>query len=351
MIASVLRLTKWELFKARRRWMPWILLGIVVIVVQFSLWSAYISYETTDLSVVEISGSYERGQESIEYSWSFNCRAFETGQIPSPQEGVDEEAFNKQIERHRDVCENLDEEEKAFRELSRQSFILPNSLSNSQGIAATIGAFLIMILASTALGVEYGWGTLRGALTRGTGRWQFLASKVIALVLMIAAGLLVLSLTVVISSLFAALLTLHEGGGLADSGEWSTALVMLGKGIYGLTSYVLLALFFTVLTSSAGIGIAISLAYYLSEAVTVAILVNLFDWFDNLTDFLLGTNLAAWMFETGMETTGANALLLNISELPGMLHAFVVLLAYMVVLGGVSFWLFQRRDIAGARGE
>ena len=30
MIASVLRLTRWEWFKLRKRWMPWILLGIAV---------------------------------------------------------------------------------------------------------------------------------------------------------------------------------------------------------------------------------------------------------------------------------------------------------------------------------
>ena len=30
MMTQVLRLTRWELFKLRKRWMPWILLGIVV---------------------------------------------------------------------------------------------------------------------------------------------------------------------------------------------------------------------------------------------------------------------------------------------------------------------------------
>ena len=168
---------------------------------------------------------------------------------------------------------------------------------------------------------------------------------------MAAGGLLVLSLTIVVSSLIAALLTLHEGGGLADSGEWPTAAVMFGKAVYGLASYILLALFFTVLTSSAGVGIAISLGYYLAETITVAILVNLFDWFDNVTGFLLGTNFTAWMIETDVELASVNAVILGMSDLPGTVHAFLVLLAYIVVLGGAAFWLFQRRDISGARGE
>ena len=49
MIAQVLRLTRWEWFKGlRRRWLPWILLGIIVVIAQSFLWSTYISYETTD---------------------------------------------------------------------------------------------------------------------------------------------------------------------------------------------------------------------------------------------------------------------------------------------------------------
>ena len=53
MIAQVVRLARWEWFKLRKRWIPWILLAIVVVVAQSFLWSSYISYETT-----EIGGGY-----------------------------------------------------------------------------------------------------------------------------------------------------------------------------------------------------------------------------------------------------------------------------------------------------
>ena len=49
-----------------------------------------------------------------------------------------------------------------------------------------------------------------------------------------------------------------------------------------------------------------------------------------------------------MTTEGS---LFPVSDPPGELHAFLVLLAYIVVLGAAAFWLFQRRDVAGARGE
>ena len=36
---------------------------------------------------------------------------------------------------------------------------------------------------------------------------------------------------------------------------------------------------------------------------------------------------------------------------PEALHGFLVSLAYIVILSALSFWIFQRRDIAGAKGE
>ena len=48
MIAQVLRLTRWEFFKLRRRCMPWILLGTVTLVAQITLLAYYISYQSTD---------------------------------------------------------------------------------------------------------------------------------------------------------------------------------------------------------------------------------------------------------------------------------------------------------------
>ena len=87
------------------------------------------------------------------------------------------------------------------------------------------------------------------------------------------------------------------------------------------------------------------------ELIFVSILGGIFDWFNNVSDFLLGTNATAWMIETGVETTGGNAALFDISSPPGALRAFLILLAYVVVLGGTAFWLFQRKDVTGARGE
>ena len=163
------------------------------------------------------------------------------------------EDARKRVEqrRERGNCPDIVEQIAEDRQRHREFFVLPGGLANSLGVAQYIGVLLVMILGASTVGAEYGWGTLRTALTRGTGRWQFLAAKALSLVLLSVAGLLVVSLTVVVGSLIAAAFTLGDGGGLIGAGQWSTVVVMFGKAVYGLVPYVVLALFLTVCGSNA----------------------------------------------------------------------------------------------------
>ena len=60
--------------------------------------------------------------------------------------------------------------------------MVPSSLANALAVGSGVGAVLIMILAASVIGAEYGWGTLRTTLTGGPGRWQLLASKLLTLI-------------------------------------------------------------------------------------------------------------------------------------------------------------------------
>src|SRR5690606_4787894 len=44
LVMSVLRLARWEWFKLRRRWMPWILLALALLFSQLSIWGSMIQY-------------------------------------------------------------------------------------------------------------------------------------------------------------------------------------------------------------------------------------------------------------------------------------------------------------------
>ena len=352
MIVLVLRLIRWEWFKLRKRWMPWILLIVALAVVQATMWGFYASYGNVGN---EYADGYGVRDANGDYSViTITCADILDGTADAKVEEMTDEMredARKRVEqrRERGNCPSIVEQVAEDRERHREFFVLPGGLANGLGVAHYIGVLLVMILGASTVGAEYGWGTLRTALMKGTGRWQFLGAKSLSLVLFGVAGLLVVSLTVVVSSLIAASLTLGDGGGLVGAGQWSTVAVMFGKATYVLVAYAILALFLTVLTSSSSMGIAMSLAYFFAELILGRILGDLFAWFDNVSDFLIGFNTAAWMSESGVVTTEGT--LFPVSDPPGALHAFLVLLTYIVVLGGAAFWLFQRRDVAGAGGE
>ena len=357
MIVSVMRLTRWELFKLRKRWMPWVLLIILVGISQSFLWSMFYSYNDRP-SVEERTRFYLTGPVVVEVGRRadipISCIDIWEGTADAKVEQSDQtfrEDSLRMVQFLREKeCPGQIEEEALFEDETRQAFVLPNSLSNAIGLSQTIGIALIIILAASSMGIEYGWGTLRTALTRGVSRWEFLGAKGLSTSLLVGSGLFVVALTIVPSSLIAASL-LSDSRVLADAGEWSTVAVMFGKAVYGLMPYAILALLLSVLTSSSSKGIAIGLAYFFAELILVQILGGLFDWFENISDFLLGPSVTAWMVEAGVQTTRPETALIPLNDPPSQVHAFLVLTAYMVIAGVAVFWLFQRRDITGEKGN
>ena len=224
----------------------------------------------------------------------------------------------------------------------------PYTISASISRVLSIAAALVMILAASAIGSEYGWGTLRTALTRGTGRWQLLASKLVLLLLMSAAGFVLLAVAATAASLLAAVFPPEEAGDLADSGKWSDVAVTFGKALYGLAPYIALGAFLAVLTQSSAMGISFGMGYYVVELIASPI-IQITDWGESVSNAFLGRNVNEWM-ETALVTVEVNGSEGSVVGQPDALQAFLVILAYTVVLAAAAFWVFQRRDIVGAKG-
>ena len=301
MIADVLSLARWEWFKLRRRRMPWILLILSVLLVQIYFWGAYALFRVgEELTLGDGSSTASVGGDFLEV------------------------------------------------------LAFPNIAVLGLAVAHGFGVILIMILAASLTGTEYGWGTLRTVLTRGAGRWPFLASKLILLALLGAAALVIGTVALAISS-FIASLTLEGGSWIAESAEWGEVARIFGKTVYGLLPYVALAVFFAVLTTSSGAAIGLSLGYAVAEGIVVGILAS-FEWFERVSGFILGQAVEAWLgtsgdvlFSGGGDASFSYAALDTVQ--PDALQGFLVSVAYIVVLSGLAFWIFQRRDIAGAKGE
>ena len=351
MIVDVARLAAWEWYKLQRRWMPYVLLGVAVLLTQLFLWLGYSAYHNETLQAVFSGGSSSYGYsaevdgETVEVSVS--CIDIVNGRMPPNIDQLpedDRQSFLADMERFgAESCAGTE-----ARDTFRGSFVMPDAITGAVQGALFIAPILVMILAVSAVGSEYGLGTLRTTLTRGTGRWQFLSSKFALLVLFAAALLLAVAAAAAVGAVLVAVIPPGEDGGIADSGKWSHAAIMFGKGVYALAPYIALGVFLAVLTQSTGMGLAASMGYYVVELIVVPILGN-YDRVEGVRDFVLGHNLNAWMatafVEVDLDTGAAEA-----ANQPDTLQAFLVLLAYVVVLGAAAFLLFQRRDITGAKG-
>ena len=351
MIAQVLRLTNWEWFKLRRRWMPWILLAVAVVFVQIGVWVAYTAYHNETLQELTSGGSSSFGVSTEVdgelVSVDVSCVDLVEGRMPPEIDRLPEnerQAFLEDMERFLDEsCGNV-----TARDTFREGFVLPSAATEAIKGALGIAPILVMILAGSIVGTEYGMGTLRTVLTRGTGRWPLLSSKLVLLVLIAAAGLVAISLITAVASVVAALIPPSEEGGIADVGKWSDLGVTFVKAVYALAPYLALGALLAVLTQSSAVSISTSLGYYVIELIATPLL-GLNETLEKVTDFIIGSNVNEWM-ESAFVTVEVNGSG-GVGEQPDTLWAFLVILAYTVVLAGVAFWIFQRRDIAGARGE
>ena len=280
MMAHIMNLTRWEWYKLRRRWLPWIMMGVLLIASQLFVWVSYL---------------VNRAEPSID---------------------------------------------------AYANFTLPGSIPGVLGLAHSIGILLILILTASVLGTEYRWRTLRSILARGTGRWQYLASKVMLLILVAGGSLLVVMAVTAMSSLIAGALAGDAPTGSAAQRDGSMCQSPSAKP--GSPSpYIALAVFFTVLTTSSAAGMAISLVYYHAESIVVAVFLSVSTWSETVASYMLGRNASALM------AAGDRTLVINFAvggtfgTYPSALHAFLVLTAYTLALGGLAVWIFRRRDLTG----
>ena len=355
-MGEVLRLTRWEWFKLRRRWMPWILLAPLVLIPQIWLWSEFFAYGN-------VTNSYERPtlyfRDGGDSTISFSCADLDDGTVDARLATFPEEYRLRGLEsiaqiRELEICEEQSADYVRALKWHSQIFVAPVSLAN--GLVTThLTAFFFMAFLASSLqvGSEYGLGTLRHVLARGVGRWQVLASKAILLVLVSVAAFLVVSIPVTVSSLIATALA-PEGRELADAGGWSTVVVMFCKVVYGLVPYIALAFFLTVLTRSTSLAISLAIGYIFSEAIIISFLGYRFEdygWFQNFLDFNLGPAVAGWLVEEGVRAAGEDSAMFPLDKAQNNLRAFLVILAYTAALSGASLRLFLRRDVSGAKGS
>ena len=343
MTQEVFGLVRWDWFKLRRRWMPWILLLVLLLFSQIQVWGQYFNYKRIEN---QLSGS-QFGFSIGGQMYHLTCQDIADGNIPPELKNYPPAAA--QLAGFEANCERLIQARQDQLSRAYSDFTLPGALTTSMSVANGIGLVLIAVLTASAIGTEYGWGTLRFVLSRGIGRRRYLASKLILMALAGLAGLIVAALVTMISATIAHALAGAPPGGYTASSTWGDAVATLGKGWFALLPYIALPAVITVVTRSSAAGMAVALGYNFGESIIVGILGSAFDWFHTIADYTLNQNISAWMITGQNGTSGFGPGFFGRTP-PDHIHAFVVVLVYAVVLGGLAFWSFQRRDVGGASG-
>ncbi|MGH2472985.1 MAG: ABC transporter permease subunit [Candidatus Limnocylindria bacterium] len=285
----MLRLLRSEIFRMRRRWMPWIMLGLIV----FAAFAVYFLVWVSTQAQIE---------------------AMRSGQIPQ-QQGQTIELLQETL-----------------------LLVAPGRVPDfGIGVVSGLGSVMLIVFAASHVGTEFGWGTFRTLLAHGANRGAFLASKAVSLILyalvfMVLGTLAAIGASYAVSSV--AGLALGSGVDIAEVAR------VAAKSAYTFLPYMALALAIAVWSKSAGAGIAAGLVVNFTESIVADILVSLNRDYAQIVNWGLSRNASALTRTAGDAVQNPTAL-----TLPDPTRAAIVLAVYCVVFFALAYWRLRTRDV------
>ena len=240
---------------------------------------------------------------------------------------------------------NIQGVETELRESMLRNLTLPGIIPWAAQLISVFGAIMLAILAASAIGSEYGWGTLRPMLATGMPRARFLAAKLTALAL-VAFGFLALALLMCVA-LAIPIALLHDRPAIAVTVDlaWLLDLAAIVGRTY-LTMLIPMTIAFLVglvgRSQAAGIGAALGLLIG-EQVVTALLLTTGLGWAESLVRRLPDQNsqfLIGVYNEFGPVNPPPGAI--------GEWQAIVTLVVYGIACVALAFVFFGRRDIRGA---
>lgn len=289
----MLRLLGSEIFRLRRRWMPWILLLTIAL-------ASFVFYALIYVSV------------------NAQLEAIRSGAIPEPPGGT------------RTLTETIQE----LRPAKVPDFGL--------GIVVGLGSVMLIVLAASHVGAEFGWGTLRTLLAHGAGRGAFLAAKLLSLVLFAAIFTIVGTIAAIGASYLVssiAGLPLTPGVDLAEVTRRGS------RGLFTILPYMALASLIAVWSRSAGAGIAAGLVIFFAEGLVSGLVAALNRDLAKIVDYGLSRNVES-VQRAGVPLEGPAAVAAASSApLPDAGQAALVLTLYTLGFVALAYWRLRSRDV------
>ena len=292
----MLRLLRSETYRLVRRWMPWVLLAMVIVF-------AFVLYELIWIT--------SNAQLSLLHSGS----APVTPNAPPPDVQI----------------RSLEEAIQALRPARLNQLGL--------GFVTGLGSILMIVFSASHVGTEWAWGTLRTLLASGASRMGFLVSKSVTLIGFALVYMVVGTAAVIVASIVVSSQAGLDTGGL-DLGLAASA---AGRGVYGFLPYMALSALIALWFRSAGGGIAAGLVINFTESIATSLLISFNKDFVTIANLGLSRNVQSISRVGGTVQTGGQAI--SAPPLPDQTQAAVVLAVWAIIFVGLAVWRLRSRDI------
>ena len=216
-------------------------------------------------------------------------------------------------------------------------------------ILSSFGAVLAVILVASSIGNEYNWRTIRLALISCEGRFKFLGAKLISIGIYIVIGMVI----GVATGFVMGIITTAIGGNALDFSFATGAylwdqFLQFWRTFFIILPFTMLGFLFALIGRSAMPGIAIGIGILFLEPIITSLMRLAGGWVARIPDYLFNANVDAINALNNLPIPGGFAGgVANASQMPSVTHAFLVLSVYIVVSGGIAFYLFGKRDVTG----
>lgn len=291
----MLRALRSEVYRLRRRWMPWIILGLIVLL-------GFVFYEL------------------IYVTLNSQLQLMRGGNIPANAAPGGTQAAIAQAE------ETLQQ-------------ITPKHIAGFGGsLVASVGSVMLIVFAASQMGTEYGWGTLRTLLAAGVSRSSFLITKLGS----IALFAVLFTILGVIATVLASFLVSSQAG--FDTGGFDAGAVAVAglKTAYCFLPYLALAALIALWSRSSGAGIAAGLVIYFAESIVMQLLISFNKDYATIANLGISRNVQS-LSRAAVNVTAANAS--GAPALPDQTQAALVLAVWTIAFVAVAFWRLRSRDV------
>jgi ABC-type transport system involved in multi-copper enzyme maturation permease subunit len=237
-----------------------------------------------------------------------------------------------------------------------RSFVLPYSLTTLLETGQSWGSIIVGVLVASVVATEYSWGTVRQAVLRGQTRAEYLTIKLLGIAGVATVSLLFALGVGLLFSVMASAVADQPISFAAPGGPSAfEALLMIVRAGYCILPYALLAFCLTVVGRSTALGVAGTLMFVFGEAILTGILVSIGGVAGAIAAFLPGHNVNAIMALNRIGSGSFNTPALRDtglarSELPDPTVAALVLAIYCVAFLAISYVVFQKRDMTAGAG-